>query len=356
MLLSFLLNIFFHGSLKKIKFDNIAFFLLLYWLLSLCSYFYIVDIHYFVYAMKVATFSLTGYFLALNIFDNKNNIKYFLYSACLTVFILSTQLVYKFYQMGFSTKFFFERNTIQILVGPLATVSAILVFLIPIVTAFYFYENENKRWNPYIILIFLFGIFAVFLTLSKGALASLAIALFIIFAKIKPSRPLMIILGAWFLLISFIVLNPFLSGLLDRIMTTFADKNTKYRFLEYQTGWEIVKNHPLIGVGAGQQLHYFKELLKFDNAQLVNNYFFQSLIDLGIIGLGICITLFSSIVDRVIAVYKNVSLNRILVVGFIASFVCAFFNGLVEVTIFALPYAIVFWITLGVFNNIKKYV
>ena len=35
--------------------------------------------------------------------------------------------------------------------------------------------------------------------------------------------------------------------------------------------------------------------------------------------------------------------------GLMAGLIAAFFNGLVEVTFFALPYAIIFWLVLGLF-------
>ena len=43
----------------------------------------------------------------------------------------------------------------------------------------------------------------------------------------------------------------------------------------------------------------------------------------------------------------------IIVFGFIAAITAAFLNGLAEVTFFALEYAIIFWLIIGVFGNMK---
>jgi O-antigen ligase len=172
--------------------------------------------------------------------------------------------------------------------------------------------------------------------------------------KIRSSRLPVILFGGWFLVMAFLFFNPYLGGLFERMRNTFVDTNTSFRVLEYKTSFNVIKDNYLIGVGSGQQLHYFKDLLEYSTgqAQLVNNYFLQALIDLGIAGLFIFCLLFWQI-------YKLTRNNKLelkyLHIGFTAALICALINGLAEVTIFALPYAICFWFLLGALKNLSFY-
>jgi O-antigen ligase len=90
---------------------------------------------------------------------------------------------------------------------------------------------------------------------------------------------------------------------------------------------------------------------------LVNNFFVQALIDLGVVGLGLVMALVGGIMKKARSAIK-LSLAHggyyvVLLYGFGASLIVAFLNGLVEVTFFALPYAIIFWLLMGAYANIQ---
>jgi hypothetical protein len=100
--------LFFKSALNqnfKIKFDSISIALGIYFLLSLVSYFQIIDFRLFVYGIKIVTLSFLSYLLAANLINNKKRIDYFLYGLAMTVFVLSLEIFYKFYQTGLSMDF-----------------------------------------------------------------------------------------------------------------------------------------------------------------------------------------------------------------------------------------------------------
>lgn len=354
--LVFLLDKFINREIGKIKADAILILLTVYLALSLFSYFYIADFRYYIFGLKLVAFGVLSYFLALNLIDEKKKIDLFLYSLSITALILSGEILYKFYEMGFSTKFFFGRHNILLPLGPLATASAILAFLTPLVLTHYFNISNTIKTKPFLFIIFILSGLAVFLSLGKAAIFSLFIGFIYLFIKLKDKRKKF---GYAFLVmaaVGVIVFSSFLGGLAERIKTTFVDQNSKYRVLEYKVGWEIIKNNLWLGAGTGQQLYYFKKILNFDKAQLVNNYFLQAFIDLGIAGLALALFLAMSIFKKVIESAKSLfSKNEYLAAGFIAALIVAFINGLAEVTIFALPYAVIFWSVLGVFGNLENY-
>ncbi len=356
--LLYFLELYLNKKFTNIKIDAISFILYLYLLVALVSFLHIVDFRLFVFGMKTIIYSLLAFFLTRQLIDSASKMKWFFYGISATVIMLSLQLFYKFYALGFSAKFFFERNTILLPIGPIATTAAILALLIPITFAFYFQLGIRRMESLFVVLAAVLGTTAVFLSLGKGAIASLSLGFLYLFFKLKNKRLSFILMGLWFLFFAYFLLNPFLSGLLLRIKTTLVDNNTEYRLLEYKTSWQIIKTHPWFGVGAGQQLQYFKKILNFDTAQLINNYFVQAMIDFGVIGLSLAIALFSVIMKRAKSITKNLQIAgskyAIMLYGFSASLLVAFLNGLVEVTFFALPYAIIFWLLMGVNYNIQE--
>ncbi len=353
----YFLDAFLNRKISNFRIDFISFVLYLYALVSLSSVFYIIDFRLFVFGLKVAVYAFLAYFLARQLIDSKQKIEWFLYSLGLTMVVLSLQVFYKFYDMGFSTKFFFARNIILLPIGPIATTAAILALLVPISLAFYFQLPKARLARPLVITAVAIGVTAVFLSLGKAAIAALLIGLLYLFIKLKNSRVALLLLALWFLFFAYLILNPFLLGLLERIKITFVDSNTQFRILEYKTSFQLIMQHPLRGLGSGQQLYYFKKILDFETSQLVNNFFVQALLDLGVMGLGLVSALVLAIIRKGRVAIKKSCQNSgyylVLLYGFTASLIVAFLNGLIEVTFFALPYAIIFWLLMGVYANVQ---
>lgn len=339
----------------KLKFDAISAGLFVYLLLSLISFFQIIDFRLFIYGIKIVILSFLSYLTALNLIYNKKRINSFIFGIMITVFILSLEIFYKFYQTGLSLDFFFNRNNVFITLGPIATTTAILVMMLPLLLAFYV-QKQFKKSAPFILIVFLLGSLAVFLSLGKGAIFSLFVALIFLFIKFKEKRIAFALLSSVSLLTAFLFFFSFFEGLFYRIGMSFMDVSTKFRLLELEVCYKIISENFWLGVGAGQQMIYYTKYLYPDYNQLVNNFFLQSFIDLGLIGAVLMIGIFVLIVKKIVKIGKKVSVNtKPLYYGFIASFIAVLINGQVEVTLFAIPYAIAFWLSVGVFSNLDKY-
>lgn len=359
LLVSFLIfawDHFLNQKREEIRVDKLSLLLFIYLMVAVLSFYHIVDFRYFVVGLKVLVFSFISYFLAVNSFRNWVSIKRFLQSLALFVIILSFQVFWKFYQMGFSSKFFFERSSIIISLGPVALVSAVLAFLLPLLLAWFFWYRKWKKEKIFVLLAFLAGGVAVFLSLGKAAIFSAGLGLVYLFIKLRRKRVFFVLAGAGFLVFAFVFFHSFFTGLLERISRTFISQNTQFRITEYQVGWQIIKDNFLLGVGAGQQLAYYKQALNWNDPQLVNNFFLQAFIELGLVGLGLVLSAAVLVYQKIRNKMKSLrfSQTKILAYGFVAAFITCFFNGLAEVTLFALPYAVIFWLVLGVFNNMSK--
>lgn len=354
--LIFFIDKFINGRLSRIKTNGLLFLLFIYLTLSIISYYHIIDFRLYIFGLKLIAFSFLAYFLSLNLIDEKNKIKAFVYSLAALALILAGQLFIKFYQMGWSNKFFFERNLIAIPLGPIALAAAILVLILPIVLAFYFYLDKINKVKPFLFLIFLTSALALFLTLGKAAIASLVLGLFYLFIKLKNKRVIFILGLAVFLILSFVFFNSFFSGLSERLSNAFIDVNSKFRILEYRTGWKLIKDNFWLGAGAGQQLYYFKKMLNFETAQLVNNFFLQAFIDLGLAGLILAFFMLIKIIKQAVGLAGKIKdKNLIIYYGLIAALLASLANGLAEVIFFALPYGIIFWSIIGALYNLENY-
>lgn len=349
----FLVDRFLSGKLADLKIDAISLTLTLYLLLALSSFFRVADLHFFAGEVKVIFFSLLGYFLAINLIDSDRKRKGFLIALILTVAILSVQLFLTILNQGFSAKLFNDRNAVALPVGAIALVSAILAFLLPLFLAYFFYLKPEEKIKPYLLIVFMAGLVAIALTMSKAAVLSLAAGFFYLFIKLKEKRVAFCLFFGTFMVLGYIMLEPFFAGLVQRVSNAIVDKNTRFRIDEYHISWKIIQQNWQLGVGVGEQPHFYERALGYEYRNLANNFFVQALVDLGVLGL-ILITwlvrktqVFARRLKQRFAIDER---EMILVFGLVGSLITAFINGLLEVTFFALPFALVFWPVVGAFR------
>lgn len=336
----------------EIKKDWILGGLSAYLLVSLLSYWEIIDFRLFVYGLKLIVIFLLAYLVSLNYLSSQKRLKYFLYSLTFTSLAITLQIFYKFYEVGLSLDFFLNRNDILIALGPIATSVAVLVMILPALLGLYF--REEGKLKPFILMIFLLGSLAVFLSLGKAAVISLFLALFYIFGKYREKRIVLGLVFSVFVLLAFTFLHSFFEGLVFRVSRVFVDVSSQFRLQELKVCFDLIQDNFWTGVGAGQQMIYYSRQLFPGYEQLVNNFFLQSFIDLGVVGLGLAVFIFYAIFKKVKEIGKKINaFNQPLFWGLVASLIAVLINGQVEVTLFALPYGIIFWLLAGSLDAFK---
>ncbi|MDD4333166.1 MAG: O-antigen ligase family protein [Patescibacteria group bacterium] len=349
-----LIDAFINQKIKDLKFNNLFIGLFIYFVLSVASFTRIIDFRLYVYGIKIVALAMLSYFIALNLFNTRERIRAFFLGLASLILVLSAQIFVKFYALGFSLKFFFFRNDISIAIGPIAIVSAILVLALPLILAASFVSKGRDKL--FLSIAFSFGSLAVFLSLGKGAIISLSLGLVYLFVRFKTKRVAFFSAASLFVAASYLFFESFFSGIFFRMSQMFTDVSSKFRVMELEAIAKIISEHFWLGVGSGQQMIYYTRYLFRDYRQLANNFLLQSWMDLGIVGLLAIIVLIIIFVKNTKRVKKELN-TRFLVLyyGFVACFLVALFNGLVEVTFFAIPYAIIFWLMAGAFSNLKKY-
>jgi len=355
VLIFFIIDFIFHYPKVKVKFGGIGRLLLIYAAIAAASFWYISDIQLYVAGMKVLFFGFIAYFLALNILTTKAKLKGFMMTLAIFAIVLSLQIFWTFYSLGFSADIFFNRSYIMIAFGPIALVAAVLSLLLPLILSLYFQADKEDKSRIIYLISFALGFIAVFVMLGKAAIISLLLGLAYVLWRLKQKRIGFILFVLVFGILGYTIFSQYAEGLASRIGDTFVDKNTRFRIQEYEVCWRIFKEHPLLGVGSGQQLLYYQRLIQPDYKQLINNYFVQAAVDYGIIGLTVIAFLVAAVYKQVRKVVTSFSgREQIIMHGLVGSLIAAFVNGLFEVTIFTLFYAVVFWMIVGLLPNLKS--
>jgi len=218
------------------------------------------------------------------------------------------------------------------------------MYLSPIlILSFYLYFCVKK--NIYkIILFIIYCLFFViiYLTYSFGAWLGLFIALIFIIINSRKEKINFsyLLIGILFLLLVCLLFgqmpNKKLQGFLD-----FSYPSLKSRLIIWQSAWEIIKDHSLIGIGPGMfQKYYleyqnkFKPYLEWAVPQ-PHNVFFAFWLQAGLIGLigfiWLLIIFFRS---------KYSTLNTILM----AAMIYILIHGLIDATYWKNDLSIIFWI------------
>ena len=340
---------------KRVLVDWIALALVATLALATSSYQTGMNATSYLYVIKILAFSCLAYFLSRNLVNTSQRLSAYYWSIAATILIVTGEIAYKFFQFGFTQKFFTDRKNVVLPLAPIATTAAIMVSLTLLVAGYYLWRHQQTGRSIMWLTVVIIGLSAIFLSLGKAALISLVIGFLFLFFKIRERRTAVILSGLAAVIMGIILFSPVAVGLWERVANTFNDANTQYRLLEYKTSWKILEQHWQFGVGAGQQMEHFKRLLGYDQSDLLNNFILQAAVDLGVLGVAMVLLLMGSVMGQAVYVRRQSPNERWLGYGLIAMLLASFFNGLVEVTFLALPYALVFWLSLGAVINIDAY-
>ncbi|NLK64409.1 MAG: hypothetical protein GX289_04870 [Tissierellia bacterium] len=156
-----------------------------------------------------------------------------------------------------------------------------LVLVLPLIFSL-FYTSDKKLYKLFYLGVLALGAGNVFMTLSRGSMLSLAIAMVIVvLLAAQDYLPALIILG-----LAGSSLLP--ESIIKRILSIFTggDTSTNYRRSIYQASFNMLEDYRITGTGLGQ----FKELYKIYSLHAAksfhaHNTILMIYIEMGIIGL-----------------------------------------------------------------------
>lgn len=185
-------------------------------------------------------------------------------------------------------------------------------------TLWMFYEKKNSKIvTAFLYLALVSLVTGLYASLSRGAFLGLAIALVTFFLKTHFSnmkKPL-VAAGMSLAIIASLYSAPLFAR--SNINARLEQKSINEREIYFQQAKEIIKQHPIVGVGAGSYIDYLKEKNPNNypwNYQPVHNVFMLIWAEIGLVGMLAFVVLYVTIIVRA---YKNSPLSFCLLLAFL---------------------------------------
>ncbi len=288
------------------------------------------------------------YFLIINSISQKKEFNSFIRIFFITSFLVSIYALIQYY--GFDP-FLNKLGCLTSTIGQKNWISNYLAIIFPIIFSYFLLEKIQK--NKIIYFIFLSVLYATLMICqSRGIWISISFTLiFVIYIIIKfklfkifqKNQKWLLVLIISFLIITIIYstdnpLNKSVITVPQRALSTFdeQDPSINTRLLMWETTLEMIKNKPILGSGIGTfKMNYldyqagflqkFPYYIKYSGkAGEAHNEYLQMAAELGILGLGIFLSIlfvFYSLTLNYLK-KKNNNKNKIIIFGLITGITC----------------------------------
>jgi len=246
------------------------------------------------------------------------------------LFFVSAALsaTYGYYQ-AFNLEGTWDPNVVRGAMSHPFTFSALLMMITCLAIARLLFDNHSNKFSLCLIISFLLGSLALSLArLSWFGLFVSATFLFLV-------RKRILIVIPTFILVLVVAFGPqVLSNEIQSVVTKFDRHSMQQRYLLWEAGWQLFKDHPISGCGFNctevidSQYPNHPILKKFNN---LHNNIVQISVDSGIIGICAWLFLWVAYFRAIYVKWKNSKVNddnRWIVIGSAAaviSFLCAGF-------------------------------
>ncbi|MEP0862081.1 MAG: O-antigen ligase family protein [Ignavibacterium sp.] len=241
---------------------------------------------------------------------------------------------------------FLYKNLLSVGWGKSNYIAAFYVVIIPLTIGYLI--NTRKIFSKYLLSFSLILMFiAVTLTLSRGGILALMIAVIFLLTKVLKPRYFLSV-GAFFVFILIILLlNPLTYVIIDRISTLESSSSVYSRINFYKDVWNTFLEFPLTGVGLGNLGYYSKFILGPELSPSAHNIILGALGELGVFGSIFYLSIFVYIGIKIYNLYRSEQDEQIKTLRWclISSYLGAIIHTLVEPTLEGLQFSIIFWST-----------
>lgn len=309
-------------------------------------------------------FTIASYFVVVNHISNKQVAKHMIFSIIISSIPMS---IYQYY-------LFFTQTGMRI--GYIARVYSFMggnglggfymVVLLLLITLLFYYKDAVKR-ILLITMICLIG-FNIMITFARASLLATGVAIisFIFFKNRKISVGLLVCIA---LLFVFTSLAPTISEIyrLDQIS---SGTGHWARIAIAKDAIEIIKNHPVLGIGLGRYFdysHYWQSSAhgRFHYYGSAHNDYLQMGVYMGIVGLGLFFWFIWAVGKEAISFYKSTEddFYKSISLSFLAIFTGFLVGCLASESIFgsfenmgyqSISCKLYFWVLLGILIGMKN--
>lgn len=264
----------------------------------------------------------------------------------LLIFI-GTNIVNSIYSLYLSTKVARVEGFTH---SPNRLADIFLMFIILNISILLF--EKKVKWKLLGLISTLLGVGGIIVTYSRGGWLSLLAAIFIV-ALLRSKKVVLIFMIILLIIPLFMpdaVMNRFKS------ITDLNESSNRGRILIWKAGINMVKDHPILGVGWHNVKHIYKDykLHSHDTIYVqLHNVYLHILAELGIIGLFIFLVLITQLIKISIQLLRKQKLS--ITIAFMGILVGMLVHGLVDVTIRSIEVGTIFTYFVSIIYTIYRY-
>ena len=208
-----------------------------------------LDYHYYTFKSSFETILyIVSFFAALYIFDDKQKIKRLIFVSFAAVFIVSLDAIYQYFagkdifgkplSNGIRMTAWGDRSSLSLMMGEFGGLLIASLILL------------EGRQRKIAFLVFALFIFVMVMSGNRSPILALMSSLFIVGIFSRYRAYVIGTLIAFSLLFALAFLNPGLKERYNILFDLTAKKNTSGRLPIYFTGYEIIKDYPIFGIGS----------------------------------------------------------------------------------------------------------
>lgn len=243
---------------------------------------------------------------------------------------------------------FIKKNLLATSWGKSNYLATFYVLIIPL-TIGYFLVVKSIRYKLLIATSILIMFSALILTLSRGGIVALGIALVFLLSRILRPKTFLPIFFTMILVGTILFLNPLTSVLFERLATFETSFSYMTRVNFYKDVWQMFLDNPVVGVGIGN-LGYHSTFVIVAHSS-AHNIILGLLGETGIPGALLFISLLIYIVFYFVKSFSNEKNHstKILLWSFLSSIVGVYIHSMMEPNFEGFQFSILFWTALALF-------
>ena len=228
---------------------------------------------------------------------------------------------------------YLKKNLLAVSWGRSNYLASFFVMIIPITIGYIFY-TKSRRIKLFFSAALVLMAFAMILTLSRGGILALLIAMFLFSLRAFKAKTLIPFLSIIAILILVIILNPLTQVIIQSISNFETSGSVYSRINFYEDTWNAFLKNPLSGVGFGNLSLYSTFILAKEASSSAHNIILGMLGEVGLIG---AIFFFLILISVPTKIYKDFKSEKeeslkLLRWSFFVSLIGAYFHSLVEPT------------------------
>jgi O-antigen ligase len=239
---------------------------------------------------------------------------------------------------------YFKKNLLATSWGRSNYLATFFVMIIPITIGYLLYVKSNKGKFLLLISIMLMSS-ALVLTLSRGGLLSLSLAIFLFFSRVIKGKTLIPVFLAFLIVGVVVLLNPLTYVLIERTAAVEGSSSFLTRINFYEDVWKTFSKNPIVGVGFANLGLYAQFVIPLSDTTSAHNIILGMLGETGIVGAA----LFFSVIGKLAwELLKSVNSEKaedikILKWACFSTFVGVFIHSLMEPNFEGMQFSVMFW-------------